>query len=124
MSASMTIERVIKPIVYVYASIPYVTLFIWFFYGVVMHNELGRWPVVYEENIQPSLEVLDAFAGMSLLIFAASVPVFILILLLSYWRSINQVNAKCILVYCIGVALFIILYVVSPLNSVVTWYLD
>jgi hypothetical protein len=99
---SMKRKTVAQACGWVLAALPYATVLIFIAYGLSVRSVLGYWPVIYQDAIPDSLELLDSTASVLLFTTMCSVPVGIVASILTYFDTVRAMIGRQILVYWIG----------------------
>lgn len=120
----VSVNKFLRFIMWVYAATPFVAVIVFSVYAYFVKSELGRWPVVYEDTLPESLKLLDQFTSIFVYGFLLSFTSVFFTLPILLFKSLRNTYWKCFLVYLVGVLLVIALSGLTPLGSVVEWYLD
>ncbi len=105
------------------AAIPPVTLLVFIVYGLSARSVFGYWPVIYRDNVPPSLRLMDQIASASLLIWFWSAVVGLIAAVLLWIRSFRLRFWRSVLTFWIGVILFYATVWIDPFGFI-DWFLD
>ena len=105
------------------AAIPYAVLLVFLTYALSARVVLGYWPIVYRDNVPPSLRSIDRVASISLLVWFWSAVVGLIPAVLLLFRSFRLRYWKPVSTFWFGVVLFYAIAWIDPWGFI-DWFLD